>query len=148
MSIGLIIGNGLVIDLRSFLKPSLKNWNPQKPLGWELFTPGKPDIPLLESLPYFAKTIEETKQEEGDLSDFDMFERILQRLTDIIPKNHKEAFEKAAAEEEMRHFLSIAYSHFQLKVDSCDTSGWPWLEWIRTFKEEIKGYGRIWSMCR
>ncbi len=133
--IGLIVGNGLPIDLRGFLSPSLKEWDPQHPLDWQLWTPEKPDTPLLKSLKRFAKAVEEIKQMEGGLSDFDIFDRILQRLT----RPSDSDFERAALEAEVRHFLAIAYSHFQRQVDSLDIERWPWLTWIRNSKAELVG---------
>lgn len=133
--IGFVVGNGLPIDLRGFLSPSLKEWDPQHPLDWQLWTPGKPDTPLLKSLQRFAKAAEEIKQMEGGLSDFDIFDRILQRLT----RTSDPDFERAALEAEVRHFLAISYSHFQLQVDSLDIEGWPWLTWIRDSKAELVG---------
>jgi len=133
--IGLIVGNGLPIDLRGFLSPSLEVWDPQHPLDWQLWTPGKRDTHLLKSLPGFAKAIEEIKQMEGGFSDFDIFDRILQRLT----RTPDPDFERALLEAEVRHFLAIAYSHFQLQVDSLDIEGWPWLTWIRGSKAELVG---------
>lgn len=135
--VGLVAGNGLCIDLRRFLCPSLERWDTQKPLDWRLLTPGKQDTSLFKSLPRFAKAIEKTKQEEKKLSDFDIFDRISRHLARNSPLNFEEAFEKAALEEEMRHFLAIAYSHFQLHVDSHDIEGWSWLTWLRKSKRAL-----------
>lgn len=132
---GLIVGNGLSIDLINFLGHSLETWDPQRPLEWNLSTPGNKTIPLLESLPRFSKAIGEIRQKEKNLSDFDIFERTLRRFVRCQPPN----YEMDVLEAEARHFLAIAYSHFQLKVDSFDIEGWPWLTWIKNSKAEFVG---------
>lgn len=158
-SIGLIVGNGLSLDIVDFLSnshPSLKkSWNPQKPLSWILPTPEQLHIPFFPcSLPRLAAFVDKIKQEGKELSDFDIFERICK---DIVENNefHKPCipafgdrsdFYEAEAEKylalsyieaEARHFLAIAYSHFQLQLDSFDIKGWPWLEWINESNKEL-----------
>jgi hypothetical protein len=155
--IGLIVGNGLSLDIVYFLSkssPSLKeSWNPQKPLSWILPTPDQPHIPLLPcSLPRLAAFVDKIKREGKELSDFDIFERICKHIEKnnesskpYIPKSG-DSYNKAAAEKEFnlscieaeaRHFLAIAYSHFQLQLDLLEIKGWPWLEWINESVKEL-----------
>lgn len=121
--IGLIVGNGLSLDLRACRPNILDRWNTQSPLNWDLFTPGKPEIPWLESLPNLKRAIAIIRQANPHLTDFDLFERVLNGNSGDEELTFK-------AEVESRHFLTIAYSHYNKVLDSIDLRDWKWLEWI------------------
>jgi hypothetical protein len=131
----MIVGNGLSIGLRNWVTPQLEKWNPQLPLQWDLCTPGKPQVNLIQSLPQFYEVISSLRQKEPNLSNFDIFKRSLQ-LTNC---GSSQSFNQAMLEAEMRHFLAIAYSHFQLQVDRIDLNSWPWFKWISTYGKFVQG---------
>ena len=133
--IAMIAGNGLSMDLRKWAAPQLEKWNPQSPLQWDLYTPGKLNVPLLQSLPQFAGVISSLRQEEPDMSDFDIFKRSLR----LVKIEGTRSFNQGILEVEMQHFLAIAYSYFQLQVDQINLNSWPWFKWINTYGNNIQG---------
>ncbi|SDF75936.1 hypothetical protein [Sporolituus thermophilus] len=133
--IGLIVGNGMALSLRQFLSPRLDEWDPRCPLSWQLATPGKPWFPLLQSLPRFAAAIRLVHNQSRADEDFKVFAAILHHLDEYMPLTSEQFVLKA----EMRHFLAIAYSHFQLAVNQFPFQGWPWLEWIGAVKDDLVG---------
>ena len=55
--VGLVVGNGLSIDLRQSVQAALANWDTQSPLGWKVATPNAPTTALLSetSLPHLFR---------------------------------------------------------------------------------------------
>lgn len=126
LAIGLVIGNGFSLSLQQSLAPQLDKWHPSHPLSWCLTTPGRSDTPLLISLPRFAKAITETKRTYPHITDFQVFDQILHRINEDSINNHH-----LILKAEMRHFLAIAYSHFQLEVNSHAIDNWSWVSWFK-----------------
>jgi hypothetical protein len=126
--LALIAGNGLTIDLRQFLSPSLENWDPQSPLHWRLAFPGTRQDSLLARLPHFYRVVSELRSRQTHLSDFDIFDLALDGSSDT-----------GQLAGEMRNFLALAYSTFQLQVDRCPMDGWSWYNWIRDQQVELTG---------
>lgn len=131
----LIVGNGLSMDLRKWASPLLEEWNPQYPLRWGVNTPGNSEVPFLESLPLFKEVITSLRQENPDISDFNIFKRGLQ----LAKGNSSQLFNRLLLSAEMEHFLAVAYSHFQLEVDRINVNSWPWLNWFDTYAKNIQG---------
>lgn len=75
------------------------------------------------------------KQNGNNLNDFDIFKLIVSH----IDSSFTNKYEKTILETEVQHFLAIAYSHFQLKVDSRRLELWPWGEWLKPIKRYLVG---------
>lgn len=131
----LIVGNGLSMDLRKWASPQLEEWNPQYPLQWDVNTPGNSEVPFLESLPLLTAVITSLRQDNPDISDFDIFKRGLQLTKD----NGAPLFSQLMLAAEMEHYLAVAYSHFQLEVDKININSWPWLKWLNTYGKNVQG---------
>jgi hypothetical protein len=125
--IGIIVGNGLAMDLRQHLPQALGPWNTQQPLRWILPTPGRPDLRWLEALPHLRPKVEALRTANPALSDFEVIEQILNARAD-------DQFE---AEVECRHFLTIAFSAYSQHLMTLDLGDWRWTHWIRRHRGEV-----------
>jgi len=131
--IAVLVGNGLAISLYHHLHPALKAWHPSSPLSWAFFAPGNPALPLHEAFPCFAYDVQETRKEVPGGNDFDVLRRFLDRVRgDSAPPYG------AQAAVEARHFLALAFSHFQHLVWSHSAEDWSWYEWFRVYAPEIR----------
>ena len=105
--IALIAGNGLTIDLAR----EHDLWHPSEPLDFEFDMPG--GLPWREALPEMAAMIPCDAQ--------DSF-AALQALP--LQGNYR-------LDAEVRHFLALAYSHFDHQVQLEMLQRWRWRRWLR-----------------
>jgi hypothetical protein len=129
--VGLIIGNGLSIDLHQS-NEALGTWNPSSPLGWDLRAPNHPDEHLLNYLPRFREQVQAIRAEHHDLTDFDVFEAIAAKFIG------QDGFDACVTVAEMRHFLALAYSAFQLEVDKLNLGDWRWTLFLRSLRSRLR----------
>src|SRR5579864_2962955 len=128
--LGLVVGNGLALDLHQS-QPGLKSWNPSNPLRWDIRAPGHPDRQLLDYLPRFREQIDLARDGTRAVPDFEIFRKVAEGLA------CRNDFDSCVTVAEMRHFLAIAYSAFQLEVDKLDLISWPWQQFLRSLSKRL-----------
>lgn len=108
----LVVGNGLAMDLRSYAGPNLAAWDTREPLRWDLTHPLL-DVGLRDLFPRAFAALSAA----AVVTDFDRMQTVLQKknVGGIV---HEEV--------ELRHYLVMAYSMYQLAVDALDVSSWQW----------------------
>lgn len=121
----LVVGNGMAIDLRAALHPALDGWNTSSPIQWDLVHP-RYQKELWTLFPHAVAALR-TAQEGTD------FER-MQAILREIPKN-----EFPYVEVELRHYLVMAFSMYQLAVDRVDLSAWRWTRFITDIAARLRG---------
>ena len=132
--IGLIVGNGLAIDLRQTVEPLLADWDTQRPLQWSIATPGQADQPFLEALPHFDKAIREVRETDPEIRDFDLIAKVLDGLPSEKASWTDDQGELVA---EIRQFLAIAFSHYQEQVNQLNLEGWRWRSCIESIRDYV-----------
>jgi hypothetical protein len=105
-----VVGNGLAIDLHE-KQLSVESWNPSQPLAWDVPNPCAPARQLMEDLPAAAAAIARVraKSEAAHLTDFAIFDQI----PDVVASS-----ERIKAYCELHHYLGLAYSAYQERVDT------------------------------
>ena len=137
MRTALIIGNGLTKSLLGHLQLSI---NTSNPMGWNLSSPISPSLPLIDDFPNLKNYIFESNQ----LGIFDDFE-IFQNLVKNSAKSSKLSPLPSGSNEEQSvildsgHFLALAYSWLQLKIDEHSLDDWEWAKWISANYQCIVG---------
>ena len=121
----LIVGNGLSIDLYKYLDLDI---HPSHPFSFEVNDPFDSSAKLLNTLTRVQVLIKAYPKAK----DFD----IIQRFVAAYQENN-------AGEQwthcELRHYLSLAYSHANQVVLNRWTGGWKWEEWIKENCNNIVG---------
>ena len=126
MRIALVIGNGFTLSLTRLLE---MDWCPSSPLAWPARSVQsvQSDVPLLADFPDLAQFM--ATRSAGE-TDFAVFERMVgkgQPASDLpLPRSDTEA-----AILDAGHYLTLAFSQFQLQLDELDLAGWHWLEWFQ-----------------
>jgi hypothetical protein len=163
----LVVGNGLTLDLiRDHLRWPKESWNTQQLLGWRIGTPGRPGVPFLYWTPRLDAKLLELKHLGrgfrffGELArDFKSKKEEWRAVKELIEAERREgrpfnplrdeAERRSAAwrrseesalyelEAQTRHWIIMAYSHFQEQVNHCDLSNWKWVRWFREHREEL-----------
>jgi hypothetical protein len=128
-----LIGNGLTISFGEWSGLS-DRWDTQRPLDWPVMTPGKPKVSLLDSLPEFRDTVEHVRSMNAGLSDFEVFDEVT-RITGVRPMD----FDKALIQTQLRHFLGLAYSTYQLDADQVALGGWHWADYLMSIAGDFVG---------
>jgi hypothetical protein len=105
--VALIAGNGLAIDLAR----EYGLWDPSEPLRFDFLMPG--DLPWQLALPEMAS---HTPQLLG--TSFEALQRLPVRQSSRL-------------DAEVRHFLALAYSHFDQKATLSMLLRWRWRKWLR-----------------
>jgi hypothetical protein len=133
--IALIVGNGLVFDFLCWRDVPLDDWHPAKPTTW-MRPPKYVDArTLMDVMPRFSAFVEAERRTEPTLTDFQLFDRILQRPPPTDPNAY---FEHLALEVEARHYLVGALSHFHVELVECaPLAVWPWAKWLKDHEAEI-----------
>ncbi len=133
MKIGLIVGNGLTIDLCCYTGLEL---DPCRPFNWFVECSEYENTNLLDALPNAKAFIEDTRQKNPGISDFD----ILGELTRLLPKCWRDWQENLRwVHCELRHYMAIAYSNLQLRLDNLDKANWAWVKWFYLRSADILG---------
>lgn len=118
----LLIGDGLTKD---FVAHSKMNINTSKPFH-KFF---RDDISYDTFIHNISDTYEELRQLSIDINDdFDAIKMFLQKYQDTEEYIKKES--------DLRRFLTLAYTEFQLLINPEDISGWRWYKWLN---ENSKG---------
>lgn len=126
----LIVGNGLSIDLCNHLRVQL---DPSHPFGCPVMTPGKPTRSFLADLPHLQNLI----NNRSGLNDFDVIGNFLSTLNNDCSQWDSSQTKTYC---EIRHFLCVAYSWFQIQLDGHENaSEWRWTKWISVNREELVG---------
>ena len=125
---GLIVGNGASIDLGSHFPGRLRKWNTSRPLSWNV-----PNLSnrLAELLPDAAKAILETKVSKPDLSDFAVFDEIVNPIIESKVDN-------SDVLAQLRHLIVLYYSEYQRVADFCNRNRvWPLIRWLQNNHSRI-----------
>lgn len=133
--IALIVGNALVFDFLRWRDVPLDDWHPAKPTTWMRPPKYIDDRTLMDVMPRFSAFVEAERRTEPTLTDFQLFDRILQRPP---PTDPNARFEHLALEVEARHYLVGALSHFHVELVECaPLAVWPWAKWLKDHEAEI-----------
>jgi hypothetical protein len=127
----MIVGNGLTRSRLSHAGPAL---DPSSPLRWNLRTPGRTSY-LLDDLPSLKGYLE-TADPGRCQEDFDLIIPFVQKLSpapvpDKLPEDEQAAF------LDLGHYLTLAYSWFQLRVDPFSQADWEWARWLRQHRSSL-----------
>lgn len=146
--IALIVGNGLLFDFLSWSGLGNEDWHPQSPSRWRK-QPVLPDgRSVLSVLPLFAAYIEDQRSRDLNVTDFDIFNKLVQRPAPKKPWEHLRTpeFEEISRnfgahmrmDQEARHFLLLALSFFYCdQIAPRKLYGWKWVEWLNEFGSRI-----------
>lgn len=129
----LVAGNGLAIDLCRHHNLEAR-WNPSSPLSWVLPAVENSLESLIECFPRFKTKIDKQREVPCGLTDFDLFETILSQ----VPAGQEGNFEELMVQPEMRHFLALAYSYFQLMLDTLSHDAWVWSRYLVDVIDDVK----------
>ncbi|MFM6990025.1 MAG: hypothetical protein ACKOWD_01790 [Rhodoferax sp.] len=123
MRTALGVGNGLAKSLTAHLELSMDTSNP---LSWPVLSPGKTSL-LIEDLPYLKEFIVKNSHFQDDFSIF----RAMVDGVSVPSENPLPPIDNENAILDAGHYLAIAYSHFQLAVDSRNINEWVWMDWLK-----------------
>jgi hypothetical protein len=124
-------------------------WDTQRPLDWPVATPGNPGVPLLDSVPEFRDAVREARSARSGLSDFEVIDEVARQ--NPLPTPHElSAVDPWGPEGEqhrrlmllhtqMRHFLGLAYSTYELAARQVELEGWAWLTYLTSIADEFVG---------
>ena len=118
MRTALVIGNGFTLSLTQLLE---MDCCPSSPMAWPAMSVQsvQSDVPLLADFPDLAQFM--ATRDWGD-TDFAVFDRMVGRgqpPSDLpLPRSEKEA-----AILDAGHYLTLAFSQFQLQLDEQDLAG-------------------------
>lgn len=126
----LVVGNGLTLSFLEHAGRAMAAWDTGSPLGWDIVI--DTGQPLDHCFPVFYRQVGELRTRHPDLSDFAIIDEIVR-----AHKRRLEDFESALLYTEVRHFLSLAYSHFQGIADNIDLTGWVWDLFLAQHADEI-----------
>lgn len=133
MRIGLIVGNGLSIDLRAYAGRALEALHPSRPLTWPVQTPGRRQEPFLTNLPRLRVELESIRRGEPGLADFEVFDRLCQRAW-----GGTTAPGIAEYIVEARHYLKHAFLTYQRAADeTVRYGGWQWTRWLAAHRSDL-----------
>lgn len=121
--IGVLVGNGLTISFCAEVG-LLQAMSPSDPFAWEFDVPGhRGPVPWQIGFP----TLHAVVQHYGRPSSFDSF-------SDLLSLGGENAI---YLREEARHFLAMAYSHLQSRLEEFDVGQWAWARWLQRHRQEI-----------
>jgi hypothetical protein len=149
-----VVGNGLTLDLIKHSAPALDALDTSNPLHWPLPSPNNNREQLLDVFPYLKYALEQARLRYETKRDFDTIEKSIlvakaMEQKDFLKVDLDADFSESLAKvrsrycgyalflEEMRHFLAIAYSHFQKNADSYISDSWRWLDWFKRNANDI-----------
>lgn len=144
--IGVIVGNGLLIDLLCHTG-AMDRWNPRAPLSWNLPSFVTPGGLFLDDLPRFRDATSTAKADNPSLDDFDAIRAILPGIPsepdfDRILADDRDARSHIDDEEdykraEARHFLVMSFSMLQKYLENNGLCGWQWFDWFSMHHDRI-----------
>jgi hypothetical protein len=123
--VALVCGNGLSISRAANVG---LDWHPSYPFGFTLSHPGRSD-PLIESLRHLRDWIwrDEIANVRPDFAKIDLLlEDALGESRELNSGGHLHG-----ALMDLRHYLALAYSAYQLRLDRQPDPRWPWHRWLR-----------------
>ena len=112
MRVALVIGNGFTLSLTRLLG---MDWCPSSPMAWPAMSVQsvQSDVPLLADFPDLAQFMATRDMGETDFAVFDRMVGKGQPLSDLpLPRADTEA-----AILDADHYLTLAFSQFQLQLD-------------------------------
>jgi hypothetical protein len=131
----LIVGNGLTKDLCKYTGMEL---DPNQPFMWQVRCSECEHANLLDDLQNAKTFIEDTRQRNPNINDFDIigeFIKLMPENRDNWPDNWPENLKWIHCE--LRQYMALAYSNFQLRLDELDKANWPWIAWFRFHSYKI-----------
>ncbi len=132
--LALICGNGLSI---SRVDAAGLKLDPNRPLRWNINTPSRSSR-LIDDLPGL-KTWLSTHDPDGVRDDFpDLIVPFTSQLDPNAPVPKGLPDEELSAMLDLAHYLTVAYSWFQLQLDRHPMTGWEWAEWCVQNRHRIR----------
>ena len=129
-NICLLTGNGLTISALSHL--DLNKIDTHDFFNWDIYYNGDENKKILEDLPLLSEYLS-----NKDLS-YDNFS-IVQEINEFayrkdIPEAVSQGIDLL---NELRHYICMAFSKFQIDFDKNDISDWNWVKLLRALKDNI-----------
>lgn len=138
----LIVGNGLSISLRSAFSDNLSGWDTSSPLSWTVPNLSAGDGSLLTALPAFNQLLAHYRTEKPEQSDFEAFRDVMTSIAMRTARHQGADSERdlhVRADVEMRHYLAIAFSYYQMAVWQLDISKWEWARVLSQVGPRLRG---------
>jgi hypothetical protein len=131
MRIAVVVGNGLSISRAHDARISL---SPSKPFSIDPRHPGR-NAPLIASLPHLRDWLAtpDIANQTGD------FAKILQLIASLpsAPSPYDLPTHLSSAMLDLRHYLTLAYSEYQLQLDRVSMEKWHWRRWFEEQRKSI-----------
>lgn len=131
MRIALVCGNGLSIDRAAVDNVGI---HPSRPLSIPVLHPLR-GTPLIESLPHLRGRLADLRDQYRD-SDYALVQRLLSDAP-IAPADHPEVAALDDTLLDLRHYLAIAYSTYQLALDRGSMERWQWRIWFERYRRHL-----------
>lgn len=125
----LVVGNGLTLSFLNHAGESMAAWDTRSPLDWDITIDTGQS--LRECFPAFYSHVDELRISHPDWPDFAIIDEIA-RVNNPVAD-----YRSGLRDTELRHFLALAYSHFQAIADDVDLDGWEWLAFVARHADEI-----------
>lgn len=122
-NIGLLIGNGFTISITNEMKYFYLNSS--NFFDWKVQTPNCLNHLFTDDLPHLKPYIEQFSKIENN------FERVNAIINEIKIKNNTNAL------VELKHYLAIAFSYFQLNFNKFYSSDSSWVRWLKKYGLDI-----------
>lgn len=130
-TIAIVAGNGLSISRRIAARSSM---DPSAPFSWRVRVPGE-DKPLVDSLPDLEAWLLSANAIAG-ATDYEKICALTASLPKVAgPRDLTEHFQSVLLD--LRHYLVLAYSEFQLDLDRRSMERWAWLRWFEQHRKDL-----------
>nr|WP_295763711.1 hypothetical protein [uncultured Intestinibacter sp.] len=133
-NICLVIGNGFNISARNYLKDTNQELelNTADFFNWEIESISKKGECLIDDFPILKKYLDKVEYEKS-------FEKV-QELNDFASKILKENLDDNEANIlicELKYYITIAFSNFQIEFQKKDISQWSWVRVLKLMKDKL-----------
>ncbi|WP_117149017.1 MULTISPECIES: SIR2 family protein [Paraliobacillus] len=120
----ILAGNGLSVDLIHYLQLKLDTSSPLK----SFHNPNIKFDPFINKLDTIKNKLMPLSHNQ---SDFDA-------MNEFLDFGHWKKYDQQN-ESELRKFLALSYSTFQLEMDKYNLVQWPWTMWMKKYRKDIIG---------
>lgn len=90
---------------------------------------------MLESLPHLTGWLA-TRDTTSFASDFELIQSLLEDVP-VTDREHPELLGLDSRLLDLRHFLALAYSTYQLAIDSASMERWRWRHWLERYRKSM-----------
>jgi hypothetical protein len=125
--IALVCGNGISIDRAHSSGVQL---HPSRPFSFDVRHPRR-GTPLLHDLPNLRDWLATVPIEQSD------FGRIERLLLDTVKASDRDRPSFDDRLVDLRHYLALGYSTYQLALDSASSKQWRWRQWLERYRKDV-----------